>query len=267
MIASPGDVETERSIAREVVYEWNSVNSEFRKIVLLPTGWESHSSPEMGASPQDIINKQVLDKADILIGVFWTRLGTPTVGYGSGTVEEIEKHISLGKTTMLYFSSQPVVLDTVDMEQITLLKRFKESCKERGLYESYENLSDFKNKVYRHLQLKMNQEPYLKNSELKYESAPSGVVIPSLSEDAKRLLKQASLDPQGTIMLIKTMGGTSLQTNRINFISSSEPRETARWEGAIDELLSKQLLVIKGTKGEVFKITNLGYQVADMIQL
>jgi len=55
MIASPGDVASERSIIRDVIYEWNDVHSKSRHIVLLPIGWESHSSPEMGSSPQEII--------------------------------------------------------------------------------------------------------------------------------------------------------------------------------------------------------------------
>ncbi|MFH0808929.1 MAG: DUF4062 domain-containing protein, partial [Pseudomonadota bacterium] len=78
MIASPGDVEDERKIVADVIYEWNAVHSRNRKIVLLPVGWESHSSPEMGGRPQEIINRQVLDKCDLLVGVFWTRLGTET---------------------------------------------------------------------------------------------------------------------------------------------------------------------------------------------
>ena len=62
MIASPGDVASERTIIRDVIYEWNAVNSQRRNIVLLPVGWETHSSPEMGQSPQDIINDQVLER-------------------------------------------------------------------------------------------------------------------------------------------------------------------------------------------------------------
>ncbi|MCV5191608.1 hypothetical protein OFC03_30125, partial [Escherichia coli] len=88
---------------------------------------ESHSSPEMGASAQTIINNQVLDKCDLLIGVFWTRIGTATSEYSSGTVEEIEKHINTGKPAMLYFSSQPVALDSVDLEQVQNLNLFKQS--------------------------------------------------------------------------------------------------------------------------------------------
>lgn len=70
MIASPGDVASERNIIREMIYEWNVVHSMARKIVLLPVGWESHSSPEMGNRAQEIINNQILDKCDLLVGVF-----------------------------------------------------------------------------------------------------------------------------------------------------------------------------------------------------
>ncbi len=125
MIASPGDVASERTIVRDVIYEWNAVHSNTRKIVLLPIGWESHSSPEMGGTPQSIINNQVLGKCDLMIGVFWTRIGTATDSFVSGTVEEIERHIQTGKPAMLYFSSQPVAMDTVDLEQIAKLKVFK----------------------------------------------------------------------------------------------------------------------------------------------
>ena len=89
MIASPGDVTEERNAAREEIIGWNYIGSYEKKLVILPVGWETHSSPELGDRPQAIINKQVLDDCDILIGIFWTRLGTPTDLAASGTVEEI----------------------------------------------------------------------------------------------------------------------------------------------------------------------------------
>ncbi|MDZ7597918.1 MAG: hypothetical protein U5J82_06450 [Desulfobacterales bacterium] len=72
MIASPGDVASERNIIREMLYEWNAAcDSAVREIVLLPVGWESHSSPEMGKRPQEIINHQILDKCDLLVVPFF----------------------------------------------------------------------------------------------------------------------------------------------------------------------------------------------------
>lgn len=269
MIASPGDVASERSIIRDVIYEWNAIHSQLRNIVLMPIGWESHSSPEMGDTPQGIINKQVLLKCDLLVGVFWTRLGTKTREFESGTVEEIERHIQSGKPAMLYFSSQPVAVDTVDLEQVRLLKEFKDSCQKRGLYEQYDSHTDFKNKFFHHLQLKLNEHD-LFNSVGKVsisEIFESKTNLPSLTREAKTLLKKASSDEHGNILLLRHMGGTLIQVSGKNLIDSDDRREVAKWEGAIRELLGNDLLVERGHKGEMFEITNLGYQIADMIQL
>lgn len=270
MIASPGDVASERAIVRDVVYEWNAVNSGVRKIVLLPIGWETHSSPEMGASAQQIINRQVLNKCDLLVGVFWTRIGTPTEKHLSGTVEEIEKHIAADKPAMLYFSSQPVAMDTVDLDQVQRLKEFKQSCQSRGLYEGYDSHAEFKEKFYRHLQLKLNEHPLFQVGGVSSDDTTiveSGTKIPDLSQEARVLLKEASQDGGGTILHARYIGGTTIQTNGKNLISSTDRREVAKWEGALEELRFYDLVVDRGHKGEVFEITNLGYQIADMIAL
>lgn len=270
MIASPGDVASERSIIRDVVYEWNAVHSNARKIVLLPIGWETHSSPDMGASAQSIINHQVLAKCDLLIGVFWTRIGTATEAYESGTVEEIERHIDSEKPTMLYFSSQPVAMDTVDLEQVTKLKDFKNSCRSRGLYESYDSHADFKTKFYRQLQLKLNDHSFFIN-EISGDAATaieeSKTKIPALSTEARTLLKEASLDDHGSILYVRYMGGTDIQVNGKNVIASGERREVAKWEQALSELISLNLVVERGQKGEFFEVTNRGYQIAEMIAM
>ncbi len=269
MIASPGDVASERSIVRDVIYEWNAVHSNSRNIVLLPIGWESRASPEMGGKPQEIINNQILDKCDLLVGVFWTRIGTPTTEYASGTVEEIEKHIKLEKPAMLYFSSQPVAMDTVDIEQVQELKRFKESCQSSGLYEGYDSHSDFKEKFYRHLQLKLNDHSLFKDIQPESigEVLESNTQLPSLTKEARLLLKEASTDAHGTIIHAMSMGGTDIQTNGKNLIPNNERREIAKWEAALEELLSHDLIVARGHKGEVYEVSNLGYQIADMIEL
>lgn len=272
MIASPGDVASERAIVREVISEWNVVHSSNRKIVLLPTGWESHSSPEIGQSPQAIINKQVLDKCDLLVGVFWTRIGTQTKDYASGTVEEIERHIISGKPVMLYFSNQPARLDSVDDEQYQELKRFKASCKDRGLYETYDSHSQFKEKFYRHLQLKLNEHSMF-NSIGQTDQQPEPIALsqsdrlPQLSDEARRLLKEASLDSNGTIMHLRHMGGTDLQTNGKNLIEDQNRRTVAKWEVALQQLLDEDLVIERGYKGEIFEITERGFQVADTIEM
>jgi len=59
----------------------------------------------MGDRPQAILNKQLGEISNILIGIFWTRLGTHTGQAESGTVEEIEEFMKAGKPVLLYFSN------------------------------------------------------------------------------------------------------------------------------------------------------------------
>lgn len=61
-----------------------------------------------------------------LFAIFWTRFGTPTDKYGSGTEEEIEEMLSAGKQVFMYFLDAPKNPSKVDMEQYKKLENFKE---------------------------------------------------------------------------------------------------------------------------------------------
>ncbi len=145
---------------------------------------------------------------------------------------------------MLYFSSQPVAMDTVDLEQVGRLKVFKKSCRSRGLYESYDSHSNFKEKFYRQLQLKLNQHLLFKvtEDEMITDVAVSMTPLPNLSHEARVLLKEASQDSHGTILHVRYIGGTAIQTNGKNVIPSSDRREVAKWEQALEELASQSFV-------------------------
>jgi hypothetical protein len=271
MIASPNDVISERNIVREILYEWNVINSDKSKMVLLPIGWETHSTPSMGDNPQSIINKQILKDCDLLVGIFWTRVGTATDSYASGTIEEIEEHIITGKPEMLYFSNSPVHPDSVDNNQYSQLKEFKKSCQSRGLYETFSNVNEFKDKFFRQLQLKINNDEYFKEkyaiNEENVASVSTVSNVPDLSKEAKVLLKEAANDSNGTILKVNYIGGMNILTNDLNFIADMSPRTIALWESALEELLNKSLVSAQGFEGEVFKVTNYGYEIAEIINV
>jgi hypothetical protein len=104
LIASPSDVDEEREIAVRVIQDWNDRHSCARKVTLLPLRWETHTAPEYNVRPQEVVNRAIVDDCDLLIGIFWTRVGTPTGIADSGTLEEIERVAKAGKPVMLYFS-------------------------------------------------------------------------------------------------------------------------------------------------------------------
>jgi hypothetical protein len=273
MIASPGDVIGARAVVRKMLDEWNVVNADSRKTVLLPVAWDTHTSPAMGDRPQAIINKQILRDCDLLVGIFWTRVGSPTGEYPSGTIEEIEEHIKAGKPVMLYFSDEPVRLDSVDEKQYSELRQFKESCQSRGLYETFSALSEFESKFYRQLQIKLNKDDYFRTSTVSGDeisataehrsSANEGI---RLSREAQLLLKEASHDADGTVLRVVTMDGFSVETNGKDLVDDrSSARSRAKWESAIDELEVSGLIADRGYKREVFGLTQRGYEVADAL--
>jgi len=151
MIATPGDVAAVRQVVREAVHRWNALLADDHKVVLLPVGWETHAHPMMGDRPQAVINKQVLKDCDLLVAVFWTRLGSPTGEAASGTVEEIEEHLKAGKPAMIYFSNAPVRPDSIDEGQYRALREFRTYCEARGLIETFESPSELQDKFGRQL--------------------------------------------------------------------------------------------------------------------
>jgi len=269
MIASPSDVSREREAIRHVLQEWNFAHSEDRNIVLMPVGWESHSTPSMGDRPQAIINKQVLAGCDLLIAVFWTKLGTPTGKAVSGTVEEIEEHVKAKKPAMIYFSKVPVVPESIDPEQYKALMQFKKEMAKKSLYAEYESPEDFREKLTRQLAQTVNRYFAPKKNGNGQDGEEVPIVrprLPKLSEPARQLLAEAAQDKGGGILKVRSSGGLTIQTNDRNMVEDQHPRTQARWEGAVTELQNLGLVDDRGHKGTIFVVTDEGYRVADLLR-
>ena len=269
MIASPSDVPQERNLVREVISEWNAVNASDRKTVLMPIGWETHSVPDTGQRPQSIINGQLLKTADLLVAVFWTRLGSPTGVAPSGTVEEIEEHMKAGKPAMIYFSTAPVVPDSINAAQYEALMGFKESLGLRGLYHKYESLSEFRITFARHLAKRIID---FQDESPTAPDPPNPVVlvtpaVPQLSDRARELLLEAANAHDGSILSLQAMAGRIIQANGKQFGRNRDARSQAEWKSALDELEGQQLVEARGSKREIFSLTTAGYAVVDRLRL
>lgn len=156
-IASPADVEEERAAAVKAIQDWNDLHSADRKTVLLPLRWETHTAPALGERPQENINREVVDRADLLIGIFWTRIGSPTGEFTSGTIEEIDRAGRSGKPVMLYFSQIKVDPSTLDLEQLSALQKFRSATYPQGLVEHYSSLVEFREKLARQLEMQVRK--------------------------------------------------------------------------------------------------------------
>jgi hypothetical protein len=269
MLASPSDVIQIKSAADEVIRDWNAAHSRATSIMLLPIDWAIHSSPAMGERPQEIINQQVLENADVLVGIFWTRLGTPTGEYASGTVEEIEKHIQAQKPTMLYFSSIPVSPESVDTDQLLSLRKFRDKMKDEGRLEFFDNEMDFRSKFSRQLALVMNTNTYITDNLPTDQPSESPFVKErlriSLSELASDILLNAAKDPNGLVMFLDISSGLIIKTNGKSFVGNT-PRIRAELDAAINELKEFDFLMPKGYEGKAFTITQKGFEFVDQMQ-
>ena len=85
-----------------------------------------------------------------------------------------------------------------------------------------------------------------------------------LSEEAKILLKTASSQGDGTIIHVAHLGGRSIQVGSEQF-GSEQGREIAKWEDALNLLVKLNFVVDRGSKGEVFELTHLGWSEADKL--
>ncbi|MGA2025950.1 MAG: hypothetical protein ABSH17_02645, partial [Syntrophobacteraceae bacterium] len=120
-------------------------------VVLLPAKWETHAVPQSGMRPQEVINDQLVRECDILVGLFWTKLGTSTGAADSGTVEEVNQFVLAGKPTLLYFSSRPIDPNKIDLKQHKMLRIFKKTTCEKALVGSFSRVEELRQALARDL--------------------------------------------------------------------------------------------------------------------
>jgi hypothetical protein len=144
LIASPSDVVAERDIVSACARDWNSAHSA-SGVQVRDVRWEMDAIPAMGERGQAVINHQLVDDADILIGIFKARIGTPTGISASGTIEEIDRFIGADKPVMLYFSTGPFP-NNHDSEQFKLLRDYKNQIASRGLYAEFVDENELRTK-------------------------------------------------------------------------------------------------------------------------
>ena len=155
--SAPSDVVEEEQIVAELVEEWNRQQGDRAKARLELVRWKTHVHPATGDRPQALINRQAFDRADIVIGVFWTRFGTPTGIAGSGTEEEIRRGIRLGKKVLVYFSTCPPLGKRGTRADHSKIEVFKRKFGQRALYWVYSDRELFQSAFRNHLAAIMHE--------------------------------------------------------------------------------------------------------------
>lgn len=151
LISCPGDVYDELEIINKSIEKFNELYSDTLGISIRPRHWKKSSYPKSGGHAQELLNEQFIYDCDLAIAIFWSRFGSPTDKYGSGTEEEIEIMLDSGKQVFMYFSDKPVPPSQLNSEQYNQIKAFKEKYSSRGLYSTYSSVDEFQKMVFAHL--------------------------------------------------------------------------------------------------------------------
>lgn len=150
LIASPSDTAELRDAVEQALHEWNGDRSGASSVVLLPRRWETNAVPELtGEDGQSVINRQLVDEADVVIGIFHSKLGHETPRYASGTAEELHEATETGKRVHVYFSSMPIDRQHVNPEALATLASFKQEIEKLGLFGSFDTPGSLKDQVRR----------------------------------------------------------------------------------------------------------------------
>lgn len=147
MISSPGDTVEEVAAVKEALHDWNASRTESAHVILLPRHWKSDAVPRMSPSgAQGIINKHLVDSADIVVALFDTRLGQATPNAVSGTAEEIHRATEAGKIVHVWFSAEDIQRGA-DLDQLARLQDYRKTLGGQALLGEYASPSDLAHQV------------------------------------------------------------------------------------------------------------------------
>ncbi len=151
LISCAGDIRDEIEVINRTVQRFNDQFSDTLGISIRTRHWSKSSYSQSGGKPQALLNEQFVKNCDAAVALLWTRFGTPTDQYGSGTEEEIEIMLEAGKQVFLYFSERPVSPSEMDSDGYAKVQALKQKYKDRGIYFSYSTIEEFERLFYAHL--------------------------------------------------------------------------------------------------------------------
>jgi hypothetical protein len=276
LIASPSDVGQERNVVTEAIHAWNAAHYQTTGTMLHAVRWETHSYPAFGDRPQAILNKQIVESGDILIGIFGYKLGTPTGTAQSGTIEEIEEFRKDGKYVALYFSKADVPR-SADRDQLKALEDYQRERQKDTLYGTFGTAEELRLLVTQHLpkivaDVSAGLEGPASATELTQAHSGNGVRVAlsqtndELSAKEIELLWNAAKDPNGEILHTRTLDGESIRTNGRQFLENADARTGAEWVAAFRSLQERGFIEPLSYGGDFFQVTDDGYRAADKLE-
>jgi tetratricopeptide (TPR) repeat protein len=155
VVVSPGDVQDERDRVAQVVEELNRRVADERGCRLSLWRWETDTHPGLHLEgPQGLIDDAMcIVEADLVIGIFWTRFGTPTHDAQSGTEHELGLAWSAWREhgrpqVAVYFCERESrAQNAAEAEQLHRLLAFREAMPKHQLWWTFKEAVEFERAV------------------------------------------------------------------------------------------------------------------------
>lgn len=143
LISCPGDVPAaDLHLVQKAINRWNGIYGERFGTVIIPISWGTHAAAEFGDAPQELLNRQLVDRCDICLALFANRLGTPTASAESGTAEEIARLSESGRYVGILRSRREVSNSRINADQLMRLEQYLETIKTKALMLDYADDAD-----------------------------------------------------------------------------------------------------------------------------
>ena len=102
-----------------------------------------------------------------------------------------------------------------------------------------------------------------------FENQVGYVPTPIISTDRKNISLFACImalfaaEDDGRIIVLPTLSETSYVAGRRNVERNQKPRELARWDDGVSQLLGQGYIKLVGKKDRIYSLTADGYNLAD----
>jgi hypothetical protein len=160
VVASPGDVQAERDCVEDIAAELNRGLADVLGVRLDVVRWETDSFPgfSQAGSQGQIDTALHIEGADLVVGIFWKRFGTPVEDAASGTEHEIRgayrSWASTGRPQIMVYFNQaaPGQLTPEESAQWEQVKQFqRDPMFKKGLWWNYAGAPAFERLLRAHL--------------------------------------------------------------------------------------------------------------------
>jgi hypothetical protein len=156
ILIAPDDVGNELVAISAVIEQANMLNRRERLVVW---NWPIYSTPSIHSDARHVLTSEQVrvGDADLVIAVFWSRLGALALNDESGIPHELRIAWQAWKTTrkpdlFLYFCRRPVPQTLLeDPNQFQKLRAFRSSLPKDQAYFEFDTVDDLQRQFARHL--------------------------------------------------------------------------------------------------------------------